>query len=47
MDAVHLPLSWFTNSWLILGLYFTTFFFGLAIVPALYFHYTKHVCISV
>nr|XP_036668983.1 endoplasmic reticulum metallopeptidase 1 isoform X2 [Drosophila suzukii] len=42
MDAVHLPLSWFTNSWLILGLYFTTFFFGLAIVPALYFHYTKH-----
>ncbi|XP_043948246.1 endoplasmic reticulum metallopeptidase 1 [Drosophila biarmipes] len=42
MDAVHLPLSWFTNSWLILGLYFTTFFFGLAIVPALYFHWTKH-----
>ncbi|XP_037714381.1 endoplasmic reticulum metallopeptidase 1-like isoform X2 [Drosophila subpulchrella] len=42
MDAVHLPLSWFSSSWLVLGLYFTTFFFGLAIVPALYFHYTKH-----
>ncbi|KMY95074.1 endoplasmic reticulum metallopeptidase 1 isoform X1 [Drosophila simulans] len=41
MDAVHLPLSWFSNSWLILGLYFTTFFFGLAIVPAMYFHWTK------
>ncbi|KAH8316553.1 hypothetical protein KR067_010072 [Drosophila pandora] len=41
MDAVHLPMSWFSNSWLILGLYFTTFFFGFAIVPAMYFHWTK------
>lgn len=43
MDAVHLPMSWFSNSWLILGLYFTTFFFGFAIVPAMYFHWTKFV----
>ncbi|XP_017147750.1 endoplasmic reticulum metallopeptidase 1 isoform X5 [Drosophila miranda] len=42
MDLVHLPMSWFTHSWLILGLYFTTFIFGLAIVPALYYHYTQH-----
>ncbi|XP_068145512.1 endoplasmic reticulum metallopeptidase 1 [Drosophila tropicalis] len=41
LDLVHLPLSWFTNSWLILGLYFCPFFFGMAIVPAMYFHYTK------
>ncbi|XP_032590409.1 endoplasmic reticulum metallopeptidase 1 isoform X2 [Drosophila grimshawi] len=40
MDVVHLPLSWFTHNWLLLGLYFCPFFFGLAIVPALYFHYT-------
>ncbi|ALC42480.1 CG11961 [Drosophila busckii] len=40
MDLVHLPLSWFTHNWLALGLYFCPFFFGLAMVPALYFHYT-------
>uniref|UniRef100_A0A0A1WQ19 FXNA-like protease n=1 Tax=Zeugodacus cucurbitae TaxID=28588 RepID=A0A0A1WQ19_ZEUCU len=38
MDLIHLPMSWFTNSWLILGLYFCPLFFGFAIVPALYFH---------
>ncbi|XP_037808187.1 endoplasmic reticulum metallopeptidase 1 [Lucilia sericata] len=41
MDLVHLPMSWFSNSWLILGLYFCPLFFGFAIVPAIYFHYTQ------
>ncbi|XP_023177320.1 endoplasmic reticulum metallopeptidase 1 isoform X1 [Drosophila hydei] len=41
MDLVHIPLSWFTQNWLVLGLYFCPFFFGLGIVPALYFHYTS------
>ncbi|XP_064542476.1 endoplasmic reticulum metallopeptidase 1 isoform X2 [Drosophila montana] len=40
MDITHMPLSWFTHNWLMLGLYFCPFFFGVAIVPALYFHYT-------
>lgn len=43
MDLIHLPMSWFTHSWLILGLYFCPLFFGFAIIPALYFHYTKDV----
>ncbi|XP_067630290.1 endoplasmic reticulum metallopeptidase 1 isoform X2 [Eurosta solidaginis] len=38
MDFMHMPMSWFTNSWLILGLYFCSLFFGLAIVPAAYFN---------
>ncbi|XP_061401284.1 endoplasmic reticulum metallopeptidase 1 [Musca vetustissima] len=41
MDLIHLPMSWFTHSWLILGLYFCPLFFGFAIIPALYFQYTK------
>lgn len=43
MDLVHMPMSWFTNSWLILGLYFCPLFFGFAIVPALYFHSQRKV----
>ncbi|XP_030375114.1 endoplasmic reticulum metallopeptidase 1 isoform X2 [Scaptodrosophila lebanonensis] len=43
MDLMHLPMSWFTHSWLILGLYFCPLFFGFAIVPALYFHFTPDV----
>ncbi|XP_036331812.1 endoplasmic reticulum metallopeptidase 1 isoform X2 [Rhagoletis pomonella] len=38
MDVLHMPMSWFTNSWLIMGLYFCPLFFGFAIVPAIYFH---------
>ncbi|CAD7014585.1 endoplasmic reticulum metallopeptidase 1 isoform X2 [Ceratitis capitata] len=43
MDLVHMPMTWFTNSWLILGLYFCPLFFAFAIVPALYFHSQKRV----
>lgn len=43
MDVMHMPLSWLTHNWMMLGLYFCPFFFGLAIVPAMYFHYTKNV----
>lgn len=43
MDLLHLPMAWFTHSWLILGLYFCPLFFGFAIIPALYFHYTRDV----
>lgn len=46
MDITHMPLSWFTHNWLMLGLYFCPFFFGVAIVPALYFHYTATVSID-
>lgn len=46
MDLLHMPLSWYTHNWLILGLYFCPFFFGLAIVPALYFQYTATVGIQ-
>lgn len=41
MDLIHLPMAWFTNSWLILGLYFCPLFFGFAMVPAIYFHFTQ------
>ncbi|XP_034106704.1 endoplasmic reticulum metallopeptidase 1 isoform X1 [Drosophila albomicans] len=42
MDLIHLPLSWFTHNWLMLGLYFCPFFVGLGMVPAFYFQYTKN-----
>lgn len=45
MDLLHMPLSWYTHNWLILGLYFCPFYFGLAIVPALYFQYTATVSV--
>jgi len=45
MDVMNMPLSWFTHNWMMLGLYFCPFFFGLAFVPAMYFHYTKDVSI--
>lgn len=43
MDVIHLPMSWFSHSWLILGLYFCPLFFGFAIIPAIYFHKTQDV----
>ncbi|XP_055921170.1 endoplasmic reticulum metallopeptidase 1-like isoform X1 [Eupeodes corollae] len=41
MDLLHMPMSWFTNSWLILGLYFCPLFFGMGIVPAVFIAKTK------
>lgn len=41
MDVMHMPLSWFTHSWMIFGLYFCPLFFSFAIVPAIYFTRTR------
>lgn len=43
MDLVHMPMSWFTHLWLILGLYICPLFFGMGIIPALYFTKTPNV----
>uniref|UniRef100_A0A1A9W2G4 FXNA-like protease n=1 Tax=Glossina brevipalpis TaxID=37001 RepID=A0A1A9W2G4_9MUSC len=37
MDGINKSMSWFTFSWLILGLYFCPALFGLFIMPAIYF----------
>ncbi|KAL5289346.1 hypothetical protein ACFFRR_009469 [Megaselia abdita] len=42
MDWVRLPMSWFTHSWLILGLYFCPMIFGLGILPASYLEKSKY-----
>lgn len=47
MDWIRLPMSWFTQSWLILGLYFCPMIFGLGILPALHLEKSKHVSILV
>lgn len=43
IDWMNMSMSWFTHSWLILGLYFCPLFFAFAMVPAIYFHFTKDV----
>ena len=43
IDWMNMSMSWFTHSWLILGLYFCPLFFAFAMVPAIYFHLTKDV----
>ncbi|XP_030378121.1 endoplasmic reticulum metallopeptidase 1 [Scaptodrosophila lebanonensis] len=41
MDAVGLSMSWFSETWMVFGLYFCPMFFGLAILPAIYLSRTK------
>ncbi|XP_064542360.1 endoplasmic reticulum metallopeptidase 1 isoform X1 [Drosophila montana] len=41
MDAVDRSLSWFTQMWLIIGLYLFPIIFGMSILPALYMEKTK------
>ncbi|XP_026840670.1 endoplasmic reticulum metallopeptidase 1 isoform X1 [Drosophila persimilis] len=41
LDAVNLPMSWFTQNWMLFGLYFCPMLFGMGIVPAIYFSRTK------
>ncbi|KAH8300216.1 hypothetical protein KR044_011587, partial [Drosophila immigrans] len=41
LDAVDLSMSWFSQTWMIFGLYFCPMFFGLGILPAIYFSRTK------
>ncbi|KAH8300135.1 hypothetical protein KR044_010398 [Drosophila immigrans] len=42
MDAVGLGESWYYGVWMTFGLYFSTFFFGLGLLPAFYIQWTKH-----
>ncbi|XP_017865425.1 PREDICTED: endoplasmic reticulum metallopeptidase 1 isoform X1 [Drosophila arizonae] len=41
MDGVNRSLSWFTEMWLLLGLYIFPIIFGMSILPALYLERTK------
>ncbi|KAM7344082.1 endoplasmic reticulum metallopeptidase 1 [Cochliomyia hominivorax] len=41
MDTLGLTQSWFSEIWLIFGLYFCPMFFAMTMVPALYMHWTK------
>ncbi|EDW01024.1 endoplasmic reticulum metallopeptidase 1 isoform X1 [Drosophila grimshawi] len=41
LDAVGLSMSWFSHTWMVFGLYFCPMFFGLGILPAIYFSRTK------
>ncbi|KAH8300218.1 hypothetical protein KR044_011636, partial [Drosophila immigrans] len=41
MDGVDRSMSWFTQMWLIIGLYLFPIIFGMSILPALYLQKTK------
>lgn len=41
LDAVGLPMSWYSKSWFMFGLYFCPIFFILGILPAIYLSHTK------
>uniref|UniRef100_A0A1A9ZGV6 Uncharacterized protein n=1 Tax=Glossina pallidipes TaxID=7398 RepID=A0A1A9ZGV6_GLOPL len=41
LDLINTSMSWFTFSWLILGLYFCPALFGMFIIPAMYFRLTR------
>lgn len=43
LDAVGLTLSWYSNNWMLFGLYYCPLFFILGMVPAIYLTKTKHV----
>jgi len=43
LDAVNLSMSWFSQNWMLFGLYFCPMIFGMGIVPAIYFSRTKEV----
>lgn len=47
MDGVGRPMTWFSELWLIVGLYFCPMFFGMGILPALYLERTKNVRIFI
>lgn len=42
VDALSITQSWYSETWLIFGLYFCPMFFILAIGPGLYIHWTKN-----
>ncbi|XP_002005478.2 endoplasmic reticulum metallopeptidase 1 [Drosophila mojavensis] len=41
LDAVGLSMAWYSQTWMIFGLYFCPMFFSLGILPAIYFSRTK------
>uniref|UniRef100_A0A1A9W2G7 FXNA-like protease n=1 Tax=Glossina brevipalpis TaxID=37001 RepID=A0A1A9W2G7_9MUSC len=41
LDAVGSPMSWFSKSWMIFGLYFCPVFLILGILPSIYFSHIK------
>uniref|UniRef100_A0A1I8NNC2 FXNA-like protease n=1 Tax=Stomoxys calcitrans TaxID=35570 RepID=A0A1I8NNC2_STOCA len=41
MDGVGRPLTWFSETWMLIGLYFCPMFFGMGILPAYYLEKTK------
>lgn len=43
MDGVGSSMTWYTQGWLIIGLYFCPMLFGMAILPSLYLERTKKV----
>uniref|UniRef100_A0A1B0BKH5 Peptidase M28 domain-containing protein n=1 Tax=Glossina palpalis gambiensis TaxID=67801 RepID=A0A1B0BKH5_9MUSC len=45
LDGINVSMSWFTFSWLILGLYFCPALFGMFIIPAIYFRFTRDVSV--
>ncbi|XP_037954984.1 endoplasmic reticulum metallopeptidase 1 [Teleopsis dalmanni] len=43
VDAMGLTQAWYSEEWLIFGLYFCPMFFTLSMIPALYIHWTKKI----
>ncbi|XP_055387210.1 endoplasmic reticulum metallopeptidase 1-like isoform X2 [Condylostylus longicornis] len=41
LDIIGCSMAWYSQSWLILGLYFCTIFFGLSLVPLIYIKLTE------
>ncbi|XP_055837180.1 endoplasmic reticulum metallopeptidase 1 isoform X1 [Episyrphus balteatus] len=41
MDVINLSMTWFSQMWLLIGLYFCPMFFGMGIIPAIYCQYKK------
>lgn len=43
LDGIGKPMTWYTDNWLLIGLFFCPMFFGMAILPAFYLEKTKKV----
>lgn len=43
LDTVGLSMSWYSGTWIVIGLYYCPMFFILGMIPALYLTKTKHV----
>lgn len=45
MDSVGLSMSWFSQPWMLFGLYFCPMFFMMGLIPAIYLSRTKEVSV--